>query len=125
MINKKNLSEKSVAFLPKLILLLGAVMPVAENKDELYYTCAISSIVAFLLYVAIIVTMLRHSKDRKKTFVHIWNYPDARVDFALISIAGLLVDYSLDLFKPAIFWWVVLLSSFIPFPKELTSVDKD
>lgn len=66
MINKKNLSDKSVAFLPKLILLLGAVMPVAENKDELYYTCAISSIVAFLLYVAIIVTMLRHSKDRKR-----------------------------------------------------------
>jgi len=108
--NKIN-SELIMTSLPTLGLLLWAISPVTENNDWLFYTCAVLSILSFLVFITGLIIV--YKKDRKKFPTYLLGTPRDNLFYLFISIAGIIICYSLGIFDHAYFWWFLLIASIL------------
>lgn len=105
--NKIKIKEPLIFCLPRLALLLYAILPVTENKDWVFYTCAIFILISFLIFFVSVVIAYR--KDRKNIKTYICGTPHDNLFDMFISLAGIIVCYSIDIPNRAIFWLFLLI----------------
>jgi hypothetical protein len=111
-------NEIIISSLPRLGLLIGAILPITENKDWLFYPCVILITLSFLIFIA--GSIIICNKDHKKVLTTIWgNSRDTLFD-VFISIAGIIICYSTGFLNQVYFWWFVLIASIfmILFPNK-------
>lgn len=107
---KEKNSEIIISSLPRLVLMLGAIWPVIEKIDWLFYTCFVLISLSFLIFVtgSIIVC----NKDHKKV-LGIWGNSRDNLYDVYISITGIAICYSMGLSDRAYFWWFALIASIL------------
>ena len=97
--------------LPRLALLLFAISPVTEKKDWIFYTN--SFLIISLFVVSIIYVIHTCKKDRKEGLKFFVGDTDDNASYAMISLVGLIVSYSMDLNNIAWIWWLLLAGSLL------------
>lgn len=105
--NKIN-NEAIMTSLPRLAVLLCAIMPVTENTDWLFYTCFILAVLSFLIFVTYSIIVC--TKDHKKILDIFGTSHDSLYDI-FIAMTGIIISYSLGLSHRAYLWWFWLIAS--------------
>jgi hypothetical protein len=113
--NKKMEKEKNseiiISSLPRLGFLLWAISPIIENIDWLFYTCVILGILSVLAFAISLITV--YKKNRKNFPTYFLGTPRDNLFDLFISIAGIIICYSLGIFDHAYLWLFLLTASIL------------
>ncbi len=93
------------------ILLVRVVEPIVEDNDTVFYiSCGLFFIAALALAVSVVYGV---KKNRRQYQLSLIDDTNSFYNLFAISIAGLLVDYSVGLHKEALFWWMVIAADVV------------
>ena len=95
------------SYMPRLMLLLGAISPATERHEQLFYLCTF--LILAIFFTCVIGLIMAFRKGCRCLLDMVWGPPRDCLDAILIAIAGIFVCYSMDYSKQSIFWWIVLM----------------
>lgn len=107
MMNTSSRNKILSSYMPRLMLLLGAISPATERHEQLFYLCVFLILVSF--FACVIGVIMAFRKGHRQITDRVWGTPRDCLDDILIAIAGIFVCYSMDYSKQSIFWWIVLM----------------
>ena len=107
MMNTSSRDRILSSYMPRLMLLLGAISPATERHEQLFYLCTF--LILAIFFTCVIGLIMAFRKGCRCLLDMVWGTPRDCLDDILIAIAGIFVCYSMDYSKQSIFWWIVLM----------------
>lgn len=104
-------------------LLFWAIMPVTENSDWLYYTCAGLCFLAFSMFIAGSVIVYQEEREKFTTFI--LGTPRDNIYQIFIALAGIAICYAMNHTNLSCIWWVIIISSLLQLFSPVKEVEKE
>lgn len=106
-------------------LLLYAIMPVIENTDWLFYTCAGLMILSFCIFLAGSVFVYR--EEHGKIMTYLSGTPRDKIYQIFISLTGIAIYFSMNRsgLSWTWIWWAILITDLLELVSPVKEVKKD